>query len=359
MPPGRRSEGRATSEGRTLRRPGSERGDSSERAGRPPGAGSGGPGGLPRERGRARDRRRALHPGPGRPHAGHPARLAGPGPARARPRHRPANRGRLPGARRGAGADRRRRARPQRRRREARRAAVPRRGHVLRPRDLLGARRDPGGGPAGRGRGRGQLRAAARAGHRARRDPGRQLSGPPADGQPRRRGRRAGTGRVPVQRRARDRRPGALLPGDPGRAGAGRRERPDLRPVQHAAPVGDAGHRGARARPARPPGHRAVPADGWRLRRQGVPAARAGGRRRARRHPDRAPGEPAAQPHPGHHHDRQAAPVLRHLGGGLRRRQASLRAARHADQQRRLEPGPVRAGAGPSALPHRQRVLDR
>ena len=85
--------------------------------------------------------------------------------------------------------------------------------------------------------GRGQLRAAARADHRARRDPGRQLSGPPADGQPRRRGRRAGTGRVPVQRRARDRRPGALLPGDAGRAGAGRRERPDLRPVEHAAPV--------------------------------------------------------------------------------------------------------------------------
>ena len=92
-------------------------------------------------------------------------------------------------------------------------------------------------------------------------------------------------GRLPVQRRVRDRRPGALLPGDAGRAGAGRRERPDLRAVQHAAPVRDPGHRGARARPARPPGHRAVPADGRRVRRQGVPAARAGRDRRARAPP--------------------------------------------------------------------------
>ena len=43
------------------------------------------------------------------------------------------------------------RARAERRRREARRAAVPDRGHVLRARGLLGARRDAGGGPAGRG----------------------------------------------------------------------------------------------------------------------------------------------------------------------------------------------------------------
>ena len=38
--------------------------------------------------------------------------------------------------------------------------------------------------------------------------------------------------------------------------------------------------------------------------------------------------------------------------------QRIVRAARHADQQRRLEPGPVRAGAGPGAVPHRQRLLD-
>jgi Xanthine dehydrogenase, molybdopterin-binding subunit B len=46
---------------------------------------------------------------------------------------------------------------------------------------------------------------------------------------------------LPVQRRARDRRPGALLPGDQRRAGAGRRERPDLRPVstQHPSETQD------------------------------------------------------------------------------------------------------------------------
>ena len=110
-----------------------------------------GPGDLARERGPARHRRRAVHPGPGRAHARHAARLAGPGPARARPGHRAAHRRPaydVPGVVRvltAAG-----RARAQRRRREARRAAVPHRGHVLRARGLLGARRDAGGGPAGR-----------------------------------------------------------------------------------------------------------------------------------------------------------------------------------------------------------------
>ena len=46
------------------------------------------------------------------------------------------------------------------------------------------------------------------------------------------------------------------------------------------------------------------------------------------------------------------------LGGRLRRRPAAVRAALHADQRRRLEPRPVRAGARPRAVPHRQRVLD-
>ena len=91
----------------------------------------------------------------------------------------------------------------------------------------------------------------------------------------------------------------------------------DLRPVEHAAPVRDAGHRGARARPARAPGHRAVPANGRRLRRQGVPAARPGRHRRAGGNADRAPGQPAAQPQPGHPDDRQAAPVLRHREAGF------------------------------------------
>ena len=49
----------------------------------------------------------------------------------------------------------------QRRRHQARRAAVPDRGHVPRPRGLLGARRVARGGPARCAGGRGRLRAAA------------------------------------------------------------------------------------------------------------------------------------------------------------------------------------------------------
>ena len=70
----------------------------------------------------------------------------------------------------------------------------------------------------------------------------------------------------------------------------------------------------------RPRGHRAVPADGRRLRRQGDAAARLRRDRRARRHADRPAGPAAAEPHPGHDHVRQAAPVPRQLGGRLRRR---------------------------------------
>ena len=203
-----------------------------------------------RERRPARHRQRALHPGPGR---AAPRTRCTPGRCRRRTRT-PGSPGcdvdaGLRRARRGQGADRRRRARAQRRRREARRAAVPQRGDVLRARRLLGARRDAGGGPAGRRRGRGRLRAAARRWSRVRdaiaaesfQGHQRTVSRGDADAALER-------GRVPVQRRARVRRPGALLPGDQRRAGAGRRERPDLRPVQHPAPVGDPGHRRARAR---------------------------------------------------------------------------------------------------------------
>ena len=79
---------------------------------------------------------------------GRAARLPGAGAARARPGHRARPPPRARRARRRAGAHRRRRAGRQRRRRQARRAAVPRRGDVLRPRRLLGARRDARGGPA-------------------------------------------------------------------------------------------------------------------------------------------------------------------------------------------------------------------
>ena len=159
---------------------------------------------------------------------------------------------------------------------------------------------------------------------------------------------------APLPGRVRVRRPGALLPGVQRLAGTGRRERPDLRPVQHPAPERDPGHRGPRARGDRAPGDGPVPADGRRLRRQGVPAARSGGGGRARCGDHRPAGDPRAQPHPGHHHDGQAAPVPGHLGGRLRRGPADQRAARDPDQQRRLESRPVRARAGPRALPHRQ-----
>ena len=46
------------------------------------------------------------------------------------------------------------------------------------------------------------------------------------------------------------------------------------------------------------------------------------------------------------------------LAGRLRRRRAAPGAQRDADLGRRLEPRPVRAGAGPGAVPHRQRLLD-
>ena len=229
--------------------------------------------------------------------------------------------GRLRGARRGPGADRRRRARPQRRRREARRAAVPQRGHVLRARGLLGARRDAGGGPAGRGRDRGRLRAAALAGQRARRDRGRAATRATS-------ARSAAATRTPGWRAAAYRFSGEFE--------FGGQEHFYLETNAALALVDENGQifvQSSTQHPSetqdivahvlglpRAPGHRAVPADGRRLRRQGVPAARAGRDRRARRHAHRAPGEPAAQPHPGHHDDRQAAPVPRDLGGRLRRR---------------------------------------
>ena len=96
----------------------------------------------------------ALHRRPRRPHQRRAARPPRAGAARPRPGHPARRRAGVRRAGRGPRADRRRRARRQRRRRQARRAAVPRRGHVLRPRGLLGARRD-----ASRPRGAGRRRS--------------------------------------------------------------------------------------------------------------------------------------------------------------------------------------------------------
>ena len=141
------------------------------------------------------------------------------------------------------------------------------------------------------------------------------------------------------------------------RVGPGGRERSGVRAVQHPAPDRDPGHRRPCARRARAPRDRAVPADGWRLRRQGVPAARPGRGGGAGRDTHRASGQSRPEPDPGHHDDRQAASFPGGVGGRIRPGSADLCAARDADQQRRLEPRPVRAGAGPGAVSHRQRLL--
>ena len=92
---------------------------------------------------------------------------------------------------------------------------------------------------------RGQPGAGAdqrQGGHRRRGVPGRS-----ADRRARRRGRRHRRLDPRVQRRARVRGPGALLPRDPLRPRARRRGRPGLRAEQHPAPVGDPGDRRPRA----------------------------------------------------------------------------------------------------------------
>ena len=139
--------------------------------------------------------------------------------------------------------------------------------------------------------------------------------------------------RARLRGRVRVRRPGALLPGDQRRARQHRRERAGVRPVVDAAPQRDAGDHRARPGPDELRGHRAVPADGRRVRRQGDAAARLRRDRRARRPAHRATRPAAAQPHPGHDHDRQAArlPLGRGRSGstptaGSRRSTATLTA---------------------------------
>ena len=110
--------------------------------------------------------------------------------------------------------------------------------------------------------------------------------------------------------------------------GARRRGRAGVRAEQHPAPDRDPGDRGARARPPQPPRHRAVPADGRRLRRQGDAAARLRRDRGARCDPDRPPGPAAPQPHPRPDDDRQAARLPRPVAGRVRRRRPAARRSR-------------------------------
>ena len=161
------------------------------------------------------------------------------------------------------------------------------------------------------------------------------------------------------ERRVRVRRPGALLPRDERGPGAGRRERPDLRPVQHPAPVRDPGHRRARARAARAtrsPSSACGPAAASAARR----CSRTGSPRSPRSGP-MLTGRPVrlnlhrfqditmtGKRHPFH--------ASWEVGFDADLQLCALRC--HADQRRRLEPRPVRAGARPGAVPHRQRLLD-
>ena len=250
------------------------------------------------------------------PDQGPAARLAGAGAARARHDHRAARRRRLRGARRGQGADRRGRARAQRRRREARRAAVPQRGDVLRARRLLGARRDAGRGPAGRGGDRGRVRAAAVAG---------DASGTPS----RRRASRASPHGQPGRRRCR-----------PGGRGAhrftgefefGGQEHFYLETNAALALVDENGQIFVQSSTQHPSETQEIVAHvlGLHAHQVTVQCLRMGGGFGGKEFQPHGlaaiaalgatltgrPVLPAAQPHPGHHDDRQAAPVPGDLGG--------------------------------------------
>ncbi len=194
--------------------------------------------------------------------------------------------------------------------------------------------------------GRGRLRAAAgsadarprRSSSRASRAPGRcwraatsdtGFAGGPARLRGRARARRA--------RSTSTWRPSAALASD-------RRGRPGVRAVQHPAPHRDPGDHRPRARRTEPPGHRAVPADGRRVRRQGDAAARPRRGGRPGRHAHGQTRAAAAHPPAGHDDDRQAARLPRHLAG----RASTTRAG-----SPRWRPPSPRTAAGASTSPSR------
>ena len=314
-----------------------------------------------RERGAARHRRGALHRRPGRaaPRTScTPGRCRRRTPTRAITGLRPKPAYDVPGVVRVLTAE----DVPgrQRRRRQARRAAVPRRGDVPRPRGLLGARRDPRGGPARRRRGRGRLRAAARADHgRARRS---------------RRGASRAASRT-VRARRRRGRPGRRRPTcSAASSSSPARSTSTWRPTARWRTVDEAGQVFVQSSTQHPSETQEIVAHvlGLHSHEVTVQCLRMGGGFGGKemqphgfaaiaalgRDAHRPAGPAAAQPHPGHDHVRQAARLPRPLAGRLRRRRPAAGAGRDADLRRRLEPRPVRAGAGPGAVPHRQRLLD-
>ncbi len=218
----------------------------------------------------------------------------------------------------------------QRRGGQARRAALPRRGEVSRPRRRLGAGRDPRGGPAGRGGDRGRLRAAAVAGHGARGDRRRQLPGRA------RRPSSAATSTWAFDNAAH------VFTGETEMAG---QEHFYLETQASLALVDEGGQVFVQCSTQHPTetqeivahvlgvpeprGDRAVPADGRRLRGQGDAAARVRRHRGPRGDHHRPPGAAAPAAPAGHHDDRQAARLPRRVEGRLRRGRPPARARGH------------------------------
>ncbi len=139
-------------------------------------------------------------------------------------------------------------------------------------------------------------RSAARHHRRARGREGTELRAASGDGAPRRARTRHRAGAAPAGRLAGRRRPGALLPGRPGRlrlaAGAG----PVVDLLPHAASRRGPALGGARAGPGEPRGEGRMPAHGRRLRRQGNAGRPHRGVGRAGGAEVQAPGEAAPGP---------------------------------------------------------------
>ena len=147
-----------------------------------------------------------------------------------------------------------------------------------------------------------------------------------------------------LRRLSAHRRPGAFLPGGPGRArdtGGGRRYVPAL---LHPAPLGRAAPRGLHARgPARAGGVR-VPPHGRGLRRQGITGRAVGLPRRARRACHRTAREGLPGPRRRHDHDRKASRLPGRVPLRHRRRGAPHRGGRGLRRPLRMLRGPVPRG---------------
>ena len=251
------------------------------------------------------------------------------------------------------------RARHQRRRDQARRAALPERGVLPRPRGLLGARREPRGRAPGCARRRGRLRAAPVDPHAGRGDRGRELPGCPADRPAR--GRTGGArARRPTSSTARSR--------WRGRSTSTSRRTPRWRRVE------DDGRVFVESSTQHPTETQEIVAHvlGLSSNEVTVQCLRMGGGfggKEMQPHgyaavaalgatPHRAAGPVAAQPDPGPHDVGQAPRVPRAVARRLRRRGTPAGARGDADVRRRMEPGPVGAGARPGPVPRRQRLLD-